>query len=271
MVRAIQAIYIFIGLLLMGLFFTSCHHRHEEQAHTSKTIAPKGATEQEIDSLVYQSENLIIRKISPNVYEHTSFLMTDGFGKVPCNGIIVVDQGEAIVFDTPADNETSAELITYFSKNEPYTIKAVIATHFHGDCVGGLNTFHKYQIPSYANNRTIALLKQQKSEFDIPENGFSDTLKLTVGDKKVEAAFLGEGHTKDNIIGYFPEDNVLFGGCLIKEVGAEKGNLEDATIEAWAETVEKVKQNHPQAKIIIPGHGKQGGVELLDYTIELFK
>src|SRR5690606_17666948 len=45
---------------------------------------------------VYQSENLIIEKLSENVYQHISFLQTNDFGKVDCNGMIVVNQNEAI-------------------------------------------------------------------------------------------------------------------------------------------------------------------------------
>ena len=70
---------------------------------------------------------------------------------------------------------------------------------------------------------------------------------------------------------YFPEDNVLFGGCLIKSVGAGKGYLGDANTIAWPGTVHKIKLKYPKTEIVIPGHGKWGGTELLDYTIELFK
>ena len=63
----------------------------------------------------------------------------------------------------------------------------------------------------------------------------------------------------------------MFGGCLIKEVGVGKGNLEEANAEKWSETVTEVKKKYPNAKKIIPGHGKIGGIELLDYTIKLFE
>ena len=58
---------------------------------------------------------------------------------------------------------------------------------------------------------------------------------------------------------------------MIKEVGAPKGFLGDANIKEWPATVEKIKQQYPNAKIVIPGHGKQGGSELFDYTIKLFE
>ena len=253
------------------LFLTACRHSSNKQDQTTKVITSKPDTLTNIASIVYESENLIVRKISTHVYEHTSFLNTESFGKVPCNGMIVVNDNEAIVFDTPAENVPSQELINYFTKKMTCSIIAVIATHFHADCVGGLNKFHEYHIPSFAYNRTIELLKNKNDKSALPQNSFDDRLELNVGDKKVYAEFFGEGHTTDNIIGYFPEDKVMFGGCLIKEKGAGKGNLEDANVNVWSETVRNIKQKYPQTKIVIPGHGKLGGTELFDYTMHLFE
>lgn len=217
----------------------------------------------------YESEDLIVRKLSDNVYVHTSYLNTQDFGKVICNGMIVVDKKEAIVFDTPADDKTSQELINWITNNLDNKIVGIVATHFHADCLGGLNEFHKNNTPSYANNRTIEFAKNNNSP--LPQNGFTDSLTLTVGNKNVYLEYFGEGHTKDNIIGYFPNDNIIFGGCLIKDIGADKGNLEDANPDDWSNTVRKIKNKYPDTKTIIPGHGKLGGQELLDYTINLFE
>jgi metallo-beta-lactamase class B len=218
---------------------------------------------------VYISEKLTVCQITDNVYEHISFLNTTNFGKVSCNGMIVVDGNKAIVFDTPTDNEVSKELINWITSTINLKITAVIPTHFHTDNLGGLAEFHKHNIPSYAYFSTIDYA--EKNGYTIPQNSFDSKLELPVGTKKVYVEFLGEGHTRDNIIGYFPHDKVLFGGCLIKEIGAGKGNLEDANVKDWAETVKKLKQQYPDAKVVIPGHGKLGGTELLDYTIDLFR
>ena len=83
--------------------------------------------------------------------------------------------------------------------------------------------------------------------------------------------FLGQGHTKDNVVGYFRSENIMFGGCLIKELDASKGYLGDANIEEWSRTVENVKMNYPDVKIVVPGHGEYGDKKLLDYTIQLFR
>lgn len=216
----------------------------------------------------FETDDLIIQKLTDHTYQHITYLQTESFGKVACNGLIVFDRGEAVIFDTPVDDATSEKVIRWIEDSLKCKVKAVVATHFHEDCVGGLDAFHGHGIPSYAPNQTIAFDK--KNKFPVPQKGFDDKLDLKVGKKAVVAAFYGEGHTRDNVIGYFPSEKVMFGGCLIKEVNATKGNLADANVKAWSATVTKIKQEYPDAKVVIPGHGKVGGTELLDYTVTLF-
>ncbi len=218
---------------------------------------------------VYSTKKLIITRISNNVYEHTSYLNTGQFGKVPCNGMVVINGNEAVVFDTPATDKSATELIAWTTKQH-VTIKAVIPTHFHDDCLGGLAAFHKQGIASYASERTITLAKADSRGLTIPQYNFKDSLSLSVGDKEVTAVFFGEGHTRDNVVGYFAPDNVMFGGCLIKELSGTKGNLTDANVNEWTKTVEKVKAAYPDVKVVIPGHGRIGDKSLLDYTGNLF-
>lgn len=243
--------------------------KHKE-TNTSKILKSDVRNDLSRDT-IYKSINLILVRLSDHTYQHISFLNTNDFGRVECNGMLVINDSQSIIFDTPADDESSEELINYVTQNLKSKIIAVIPTHFHEDCVGGISTFNKHKIQSYASNLTIQLLKKKGDKHANLMNGFDDSLTLSLGNKKVIAKYFGEGHTKDNIVGYFPTDNVMFGGCLIKELGAKKGNLEDANIKEWSFTVLKLKEGFPKAKIIIPGHGKSGGTELLDYTETLFK
>ncbi len=224
---------------------------------------------QQLDDTIYKSETLILTRISPNVYVHTTFLNTETWGKVSCNGMIVTGGKEAVVFDTPSDDSSSAELIGLINNKMNLGIKAVIPTHFHNDCLGGLKEFHKNMIPSLASYRTIALAKAK--DFNLPQKGFQDSLTLKVGNRDVWVRFYGEGHTVDNVVAYVPGDEVLFGGCLLKSLDAGKGNLEDANQGQWSATVAKVKKAFPGVKAVIPGHGSPGDGALLDFTINLFK
>ncbi|MCK6604417.1 MAG: subclass B1 metallo-beta-lactamase [Ignavibacteriaceae bacterium] len=218
---------------------------------------------------VYKSDNLIITQISADSYMHTSFKQTNDFGNVPCNGLIVINNNEAIVFDTPTNDKTADELIGWINDSLRCKINAVIPTHFHDDCLGGLRAFTEKNIPSYSSYRTIKLAEENKSA--VPGNGFTDSLILSVGNEFIVAKFLGEGHTKDNIVGYYPPEKVLFGGCLLKEIDASKGYLGDANVKEWSATVERVKNEFPEVKVVVPGHGEFGDSSLLDYTIQLFR
>lgn len=218
---------------------------------------------------IYQTEHLIITQVSENVFEHTTFLSTQDFGKVSCNGMIVRDEHETIVFDTTVDNESSEELINWINNTLKCEVKAVVITHFHSDCLGGIEAFTKRQIPAYAYYKTIEFALENEVSF--PAITFPDSLTLTVGTKAIHTAFFGEGHTRDNVVAYFPAEKALFGGCLVKEMNAGKGNLADANEQAWSETVLKIKKAYPDIMIVIPGHGKTGTKKLLDYTIRLFK
>ena len=183
--------------------------------------------------------------------------------------MVYLNGNEAIVFDTPTDNKSSIELMNWIER-QGKEIKAVVITHFHVDCLGGLKAFHNKNVKSYATNQTIQLAKENNKEV-LPESGFETEMAFKIGKKNIYAKFYGEGHTKDNIVGYIPEENALFGGCLIKSLNASKGYLGDANESEWSNTVSKIKKELPNLEIIIPGHGKNGGEALLDYTIQLFK
>lgn len=229
-------------------------------AQSKKIFKPK---------VLRQTPEWEVTQIAPNSFLHTSYLQTNDFGKVPCNGLIVRANGAVIVFDTPTNDSASKELIQWIGDYLKCRIVAVVPTHFHNDCLGGLQAFHQQQIPSYANAETIALA--EKNNFTVPQHGFTDSLQLSLGNTPVSLRFFGAGHTRDNIVGYFPSDEILFGGCLLKEINATKGYLGDAVVADWSATVERIRSTYPDIKIVVPGHGAYGNKKLLDYTIKLFK
>ncbi|HEX5669660.1 MAG TPA: subclass B1 metallo-beta-lactamase [Chitinophagaceae bacterium] len=232
-------------------------------------VAKKPDTNLSDPRQVYASKDLIITQLAGNSFKHTSFKQTNDFGNVPCNGLVVRNGNEVVVFDTPTQNESSEELINWIRDSLHCRVRAIIPTHFHDDCLGGLKAFHDHAIPSYANVRTIELARA--NQFTVPQNGFRDSLRLNVGSEHVILKFPGEGHTKDNVVGDFPADRIMFGGCLVKELNASKGYLGDANLDTWSATVEYVKKEFPNVSIVVPGHGEHGSIDLLDYTIRLFK
>ncbi|MGL4346576.1 MAG: MBL fold metallo-hydrolase [Chitinophagaceae bacterium] len=170
----------------------------------------------------------------------------------------------------PTTNDSlSAKLIHYIEHHLNSKIIAIIPTHFHKDCLGGLKKFHQMNIPSYAYLKTITIAKDK--QIQIPQYSFDSILRLLVGKEEIYAQFVGEGHSEDNIIGYFPKEKILFGGCLVKELGVGKGNLEDANIDNWKSSILYLKKLYHSLTTVIPGHGQYGNSQLLDYTISLFQ
>ena len=161
------------------------------------------------------------------------------------------------------------ELINWITINLNCKIIGVVATHFHEDCLGGLETFNRRDIPSYGLKETTKLAKAKG--VISPKHSFEQRMDIEFGDHHLELEYLGPGHTVDNIVCYYPSEGVLFGGCLVKAYGAGKGNLNDAHEDKWSQTVESAREKYLDARIIIPGHGRPGGEELLNYTIELFQ
>ena len=128
---------------------------------------------------------------------------------MPCNGLVVRNSNETIVFDTPTNDTSAAELIKWINDSLKCKINAIVPTHFHDDCLGGLNAFHTNAIPSYANVKTLELAAAKN--YTVPQNSFTDSVVLNIGNEKAIVKFFGEGHTKDNVVGYFPSDHILFG------------------------------------------------------------
>jgi metallo-beta-lactamase class B len=95
-------------------------------------------------------------------------------------------------------------------------------------------------------------------------------MSLGCGDVRVQLAFLGGGHTVDNVVAWIPAKKILFGGCLVKSMNARNlGNITEADLAGYPVTLKKVKEKYSEAKIVVPGHGGPGGMDLLEHTIAL--
>lgn len=219
--------------------------------------------------VVHESELLKIERLTEHSFVHISYLETEEYGKVASNGLVVVDANEALIYDTPVSNRSSQELIDWLKNEMNVTAIVVVVSHFHADALGGLETFHDNGIASFANTRTQEFAEIHK--LIVPAYGISNSYEHSIGSMKVISMFMGEGHTQDNMVAYVKEDHILFGGCLVKRLGAGKGNIADANISEWPKTVEKLRQMLPNVTYVIPGHGEVGDQELLVYTEELFR
>lgn len=205
------------------------------------------------------SDNLTLNQISDNCYVHT---------QGNNNGLVYVNGNESIIVSTPESDLETQNLIDYVRKELNTKIVAYIIDRWHTDAMEGLDVVQKNGIPTYAYEKTRRIAKIKG--LPVPDKGFDPKVELKVGKGKVIAHFLGEAHTNDGIVVWVPDEKVLFGGNGIRNYNGWVGNIGNANLGAWSETAMHIKKEYGTAKVVVPGHGKYGGVELIDYTIQLY-
>lgn len=217
---------------------------------------------------IHLHEGLKVVRLSKHTWLHISYIPYEG-QRIPCNGIVYTNDGVAAILDTPVDDDMSLLLIHWIETKLKAKPKYLIVNHFHEDCLGGLAAFMDHNVETFSQRRTCKLAKNDG--FGCTLRYFEDTLSLNVGNEKIECWYPGEAHTVDNIVVYIPSERLLFGGCMLKAMGAGKGNLSDANVGQWSATLTAVKNKYTKAKVLVPGHGNPGDQKLLDYTIKMFQ
>lgn len=213
-------------------------------------------------------EDVLVRELTPGVWLHTTFFNLPQYGRVPANGLVIIDGADAALIDLPWTDQQTGVLMDWISKERQATVRAVVPTHSHQDCSGGLGEAHRRGAESWALDQTMALAR--KAGQPVPQHGFANATNLHCGQIRIELAYLGAGHTVDNIVAWIPGQQVLFAGCLVKAANATNlGNTQESDLAAYPKTLRQLKQRYGSARIVVPGHGRSGGVELIDHTLSL--
>jgi metallo-beta-lactamase class B len=219
---------------------------------------------------VHLSGDVFIEKIGDGVWRHVSYKDLPNLGPVPSNGGIAQFGTEILLIDS-AWNDAQTKLILDWIEKELHAKPSLaVFTHSHEDRLGGIHEIHQRGIKTMSLLLTAELAKQRGVES--PQQTFQEQTTVTLGKQKIQMQYLGSGHTQDNIVVWLPEQQILFGGCLIKSAQAgDLGNTREADLPQWPKTVEKVHQEFKQAKIVVPGHGDPSGIEAVTHTLTLLQ
>ena len=217
---------------------------------------------------VHVSKDIELVKLSDNAYVHISYADMGRFGRVASNGMVLASGREAFLFDTPTTDAATKELVSYLKDSLKLRVVGFVPNHWHSDCMGGLNCIKTSGIESYACQMTIDIAKAQ--DLPVPAHGFRDSLLLNFGGKPICCYYLGAAHSLDNIVVWMPTEQILFAGCMVKGISnTNLGNTEDGDVTSYPITIRRVMDKFPNAKLVVPGHGAWGGIELLKHTYEL--
>ncbi|WP_244309927.1 subclass B1 metallo-beta-lactamase [Leptospira mtsangambouensis] len=213
------------------------------------------------------SERLEWQKIKETVWIHRSFGEFQG-QVFSANGLVVLSNKGVVVIDTPWTESQTEELFSEIQTKFQKEILFLIVTHAHDDRMAGVPLFQKRNIPVYSTSLTAKLAK---------ERGFGKTnpildiqTRFALGNESIEVFFPGHGHSADNIVVWLAHTHILFGGCLVKALDAENlGNVKEADLNEWPNSVKRVLSRYPDAEVVVPGHGDWGKLDLLRHTIRL--
>ena len=191
---------------------------------------------------------------------------------VTAEGVVVIDPGSSV--------HTGNMLLREIRKITELPVIAVFDTHIHGDHWLG-NDAIKRAFPDadiYAHHKTISMIDKGEGQnwLDLMHDmtkgatdgtkivNAKDALKggedLSIGGHKFQIFHHGQAHTVTDIMILYKQDNVLFTGDNVTNKRIIR--MVDASFKGSIETIETAKKLKPD--VVVPGHGKTGGAELLD-------
>lgn len=142
---------------------------------------------------------------------------------------------------------------------------AVVATHAHADHAFGLAAFDDLEtvgheslaaaLTSPENLATAARLGVDVAELRAPRRALAVAAAYDLGDRRVEVAHLGPGHTAGDLVVVVPDADLLLVGDLLESAGPPWFGP-DSVPHAWAATLDGVIGLMTAGTRAVPGHGE---------------
>jgi glyoxylase-like metal-dependent hydrolase (beta-lactamase superfamily II) len=199
-----------------------------------------------------QNTKLKIQHLKGNLYVYTTYNLFSG-NPFPSNSMYMVTDDGVVLIDTPWDKNQFQPLLDSIEARHNKIVVLCISTHNHDDRTAGLDYYKSKGIATYSSKFTRERCIENGNP--VAEHFFKNDTVFTVGRHKLEAYYPGEGHTPDNITVWFPEEKVLYGGCLVKSVENDGlGNIADANLKVWSNTIQKLINRYEEAAYVVPGH-----------------
>lgn len=196
------------------------------------------------------NENLKISHLTGDYYIYTTYKPING-NPFPSNDMYCVTDHGVVMFDTPWDTTQVQPLLDSIIKRHNKNVVLCIATHYHNDRTAGLEYLKIKGVKTYSSKQTFDLCKEHNEKQ--AEFYFTKDTTFTFGKHSFQTYYPGEGHTKDNNVIRCEDSKILYGGCLEKSTeNTGLGNVADANLDDWVNTIKKVINKYPKAHFVIP-------------------
>lgn len=212
---------------------------------------------------------LDIKPLCDNFYIYTTYQNYNG-ALFPANGMYVVTKGGVILIDSPWDKTQLQPLLDSIARRHDKKVVMCIATHYHDDRTGGFDYYKSKGIKTYSSHQTRKLCRKKNEQ--VAQFTFKKDTVFNVGGKKFRTFYPGRGHTKDNIVLWFEDEQILYGGCFVKSTDSPAlGNLADADLHSWPKSLRKTLKEFPNPAFVIPGHQSWQSNQGLQHTLQLLE
>ncbi len=216
------------------------------------------------------ADDLFVRPLAPDVLLHVSWKTLPAWGRISSNGVVVLGSSEALLVDTAWGDEPTEALLDYVEREHHRRVTHLVVTHAHDDRVGGIRAALARGV--VVHELALTAERSAAQGYPPPTETFERELPLDVDGTRAEVFFPGAAHAPDNVVVFLPASRILVGGCMIREASASSiGNLADASLETWGESLRAVEARFPTPAIVVPGHGAPGDATLLAHTAELVR
>lgn len=216
-----------------------------------------------------ETSKLVITHLTGDFYVCTTYKSFNG-KPMPSNSMYLVTDNGVVIFDTPWDSTQFQPLLDSIEVKHDKEVVMCIATHSHEDRTGGFGFLKEIGVKTYTSKQTRDISKQYNDK--LADFYFDKDTTFTVGQYSFSTYYGGEGHTKDNIVLWFEDDRILYGGCLVKSVETDNlGYTGEANLEEWSKTIKNIKRKFSRPKYIITGHQDWSSIQSLNHTLKLLK
>jgi glyoxylase-like metal-dependent hydrolase (beta-lactamase superfamily II) len=167
------------------------------------------------------------------------------------------------------------EILPAIQKTSDRPIRFVLNTHYHADhsygnvifqragaaILSSVDAAEEARIKGWRDIQNQA--KERATEAQVvPTVLFPDRMVFDDGIQRVEVTKVGPAHTKGDIVVYMPRAKVLFVGDLaVNWIYGNNLSDADANYDGWLAALERIA--NWDVKVVVPGHGVPGGVEIL--------
>jgi len=199
----------------------------------------------------------------------------------------VLGPDAALVVDTRSTPSQAREILDDLRDLGAPRVAIVVNTHGHYDHAFGNSVFRPAVIWGHERCRSMIRLTGEATRatvardvpalaaelaevvLDPPDRVFTETATLDLGGREIRLAYLGRGHTDNDIVVSIPDADVVCAGDLV-ENGAPP-YFGDGFPMDWPATAASLLAMTGPATVVVPGHGDPAGHAFVVGQLDAFR